>query len=82
MSDSRFGKPFPFPQAQSKRRHAERFLTALGFEFPGHRRNHQIFTPTSHAMPLHPATPLATFPPCPHPPKAWTKTPNANMPWR
>ena len=81
MSDAGSGSRFPFLKRNRNDDTPSDFSQRMDLNSPVTGEINQIFTP-SHAMPLHPATPLATFPPCPHPPKAWTKTPNANMPWR
>lgn len=82
MSDAGSGSRFPFLKRNRNDDTPSDFSQRMDLNSPVTGEINQISRRASHAMPLHPATPLATFPPCPHPPKAWTKTPNANMPWR
>lgn len=82
MSDAGSGSRFPFLKRNRNDDTPSDFSQRMDLNSPVTGEINQIFTPSQPRQPLHPATPLATFPPCPHPPKAWTKTPNANMPWR
>ena len=73
MSDAGSGSRFPFLKRNRNDDTPSDFSQRMDLNSPVTGEINQIFTPSQ---------PLATFPPCPHPPKAWTKTPNANMPWR
>ena len=57
-------------------------LGAHGFELPGHRRNQPDFTPSQPRHAAAPSDATSDFPAMPTSTEAWTKTPNANMPWR
>ena len=49
-----------------------------GSRFPFLKRNRNDDTPSDFSQRMDLNSPVT----CPHPPKAWTKTPNANMLWR
>ena len=81
MSDAGSGSRFPFLKRNRNDDTSSDFSQRMDLNSPVTGEINQIFTPSQPRHAAAPSDATSDFP-CPHPPKAWTKTPNANMLWR
>lgn len=82
MSDAGSGSRFPFLKRNRNDDTPSDFSQRMDLNSPVTGEINQIFTPSQPRHAAAPSDATSDFPASPHPPKAWTKTPNANMPWR